>query len=328
MAGLAYFTEVGPGLTINGANVDTSGGRMPNVRGGLPSGRVLYVNSNGGSQGSGDGTNINAPLAAIGGTTGALARLSGRTNKGDVVYVLPGHTESVSAADYFSDTGAASGFSIIGLGSGAQRPTLTWTAAAATWLLDTAGVEIANIVMNMAGPSGTTAITVAAPITVSGAGCRIVNCYIVWGIDADQIVGIGITTTAAADDFEFVNNVCISAVAAAPTTTFMQLVGADRCRLVANYIEGATSGTTVGVVRGLTTASTNMFVAGNYMSNLLASSTIAFSPLAASTGQFIGNNFFVNSGILPITASIGEWYGNYVCNGAGEAGALVGTASA
>lgn len=326
MALSGTFTDVSA-LRINGQIVDVNP-RPAYVRGGLATGKTLYVRSGGGTETglTGDGTDINFPKSTL---LGAITALAGRANKGDVIYVLPGHTENISAADYFSAGTTASYFSVIGLGNGSNRPTFTWTTATSTWLFDTAGVELANCVLNMAGPPGATdALTVAAPITVSAADCRIVNCYMTIGVDADQIITKGIVTTASADDFVFAGNTVIGATAA-ECTTFLELVGADRARIYDNWIEGATSSTTVGLVRGLTTASLNVRFENNYISNNKASSTIAFTPLAGSTGLVVANNrFFVNSGILPITASLGYWYENYVVNGAGEAGALVGTASA
>lgn len=331
--------EVAPGVSTNFGGLSINGAVLSavtpfqNVRGGLPCGRTLYVSSNGGldrngstAGGFGDGTNIDAPFATI---AAAMSALQNRTNRGDVIYVLPGHVESVSSADYFSNTGTASGFSIIGLGSGTQRPILTWTTATSTWLFDTDGVEIANMNLYTAGPLGsTTALTVAAPITVSAANCRIVGCTINGGVDADQLATIPITTTAAADNFEFIGNYCIGATASG-IVTFLRLVGVDDGLVANNYIRAATTVATVGPVQCLTTASTNLRLTGNYIANMKSDATIAFTPMTATTGIVAGNFFYVDgSGILPITAGLMEWFGNYVVNDQGEAGALVGTASA
>ncbi len=288
-------------------------------------GEVWWVDSSTSTTGTGDGS-FDAPFATLRQALTLLGSRS-RANRGDLIICKPGHSENISSADYFSGTGSASGFSIIGLGSVAQRPTLIWTAATATWLWDTAGIELANFNLYLAGASATGALTVAAPITISAANCRIVNCYIHWGWDADSIVGTGIITTASCTDFEFLGNTCLAATAAVPTATFMTLVGTDRVKIIGNYIKGPTSGTTVGVIRGLTTASVDMFVAWNFLHNIRASSTIAFSPLTGSTGDYAYNMFAVESGILPITASIGRWHENYCVDTEGQAGALVGTPS-
>jgi hypothetical protein len=139
-------------------------------------------------------------------------------------------------------------------------------------------------------------------------------------------VGDGIIWTG--DDGLFAGNWMFAATAAVPSNTLLTLTGADRLRIIGNTIIGATDGTTRGVIDTETTACTDMYVAYNYIANKLASSTIAMSQTASDTGVAIGNMFFVNSGILPITASELEWFQNYSCNGEGETGALVGTASA
>lgn len=48
---------------------------------------------------------------------------------GDVIYVLPGHTETVTATSIAHDV---SGVSVVGLGKGGLRPTFTFSTAAAT----------------------------------------------------------------------------------------------------------------------------------------------------------------------------------------------------
>jgi hypothetical protein len=291
-------------------------------------GRILYVCSAGGPEGRyGDGTDIDAPLDSVFAADGALAKLNDRSNKGDTIVVLAGHSEDVSAADMASETGSAANFSIVGLGRGTERPSFTWTAAGATWLFDTAGVELANCRLFLAGTHVTgAALTVAAPITVSADNCRIVHNEIYWGFEADKIVGDGIIVTG--DSFVFAGNKAHALAAAVPSNAFMALTGADDCVIEDNDIVGATDGTTRGVVYGVTTESLRMRVRRNTMVNLLASSTIAFSPLASSTGVAIENKFVVDTGILPITAGILEWHENYCCNDAGETGALVGAASA
>lgn len=308
-------------LQVGGIPVIPSAIVDPQIRGNVGAGRTYFVSSTTGSPGN--GLSIDAPLTTL---AAAVAKIAGRTNSGDCIYVLPGHVESVSSADYLSAMGAASGFSIVGLGTGTMRPKFTWTTATSTVLLDTANVEWANCQLFLAGAHAAgSALTVAAPITVSGVGCRIVNCAIWWGYDADQIVGDGITWTGA--DGVFAGNVCIALVAAVPTNSFLLLTAADRIEIAGNYIHGPTDGTTRGVIYGATTASVNVNIHHNYLHNILASSTIAMSLLAASTGEIAHNMCSVESGILPFTASIGRWHQNYCVDAEGLAGALVGTAA-
>lgn len=294
-------------------------------RGLLPGGRILYVNNHASVQ-AGDGSSADRPLASIEAAVAAL--VAGSTSKlGSCIMVGAGHAESVDEADWLSELSTLPSLSIIGMGTGSDRPSLTWTIATSSLLLDTANLEIGNMRLLLAGAHAAgSALTVAAPITVSGAGVRIVGCEIRWGFDADQIVGDGIIWTGA--NGVFAGNDCVAPVTAVPTNTFLTLTGTDNMKIYGNRIIGATDGTTRGVIDGETTANTNLQIFGNTIKNLLASSTIAVSSLSGDTGEAWGNRLFVNSGILPFTASELEWYENYVTNGEGEAGALVGTASA
>lgn len=291
------------------------------VRGQLPGGKAIFVSNRSGVS-AGNGTEPSKPFASI---LTAIAQVE--SNRGDCIYVGQGHAQNVDAADWASAMGTKAGFSIVGVGVGLQRPSLTWTVAGSTFLLDTANVELANMRLFLAGAHATgSALTVAAPMTVSGDSCRLVNNDIRWGFDADQIVGDGIIWTG--DDGYIAGNRALALVAAVPTNTFLTLTGADRLYVGDNWIKGPTDATTRGVIDTDGTACTDLLGERNYLNNILASSTIAWSSTSGDTGILRNNQAFVNSGILPFTASELEWYENYVVNGEGEAGALVGTASA
>jgi hypothetical protein len=209
------------------------------------------------------------------------------SGRGDVIYVLPGYTESIATSDAWSNL-AATDVTIIGMGRGTNRPTFTWTATGSTVLFDTANFKLINCQLYLAGAHAAgAALTVAAPITVSAAGCEISNCQIFWGFDADQIVTIGITTTAAADWFRFNSNTCYAETAAVPTTTFMRLVGADYFQMWDTKIQGPGSTTTLAPVQFLTTASLAIDIRRCIIQNTLASSIHAVTGMAGLTGTAI-----------------------------------------
>lgn len=207
-----------------------------------------------------------------------------RANRGDKIIMLPGHTESIAAADGWSGVSVA-GVEIVGLGSGTDRPTITWTAPTSSVLFDVANMKLRNCRLFLAGAHAAgAALTVAAPITVSAAGCEITDSEIAWGFDADQIVTIGITTTAAGDNFAFDRNDCYAETAAVPTTTFMRLVGADFMRMYDTRIIGPGSTTTLGPVQFLTTASLKIDWRRSIVASTLAASIHAVTGLAGVTG--------------------------------------------
>jgi hypothetical protein len=160
-------------------------------------------------------------------------------------------------------------------------PTFTWTAAAATFLLDVANVRLENLTLNMDPGAGT--VTVAAPIIVSAAGCQIYGCKMRMGTDVNSTVTIGVTTTAAADDLEIVACDVYGAQASVITTCF-RFVGADRLRLIGCNISAGTSANAVGVVQFLTTASLDILVEGCKFRNNKAAATHSFTGMAGLTG--------------------------------------------
>lgn len=213
------------------------------------------------------------------------------TGRGDWVFMLPGYAETIDSADEWSNLGTKTDITVAGLGHNTNRPSLTWSTATSTVLFDAANFRILNSRLFMAGATGSsTAVTVAAPITVSAAGCEISDCYINFGVDADQIVTIGITTTADGDDFVMLNDRCVSATAA-ECTTFIQLVGCDRNVMKNVTIQGATSSTTVGTVRFLTTASTQIYWENCTIQNMKAASVHAVTCMNGATGQVVNCNF-------------------------------------
>lgn len=262
-------------------------------------GQILWVGNRSGLP-SGDGSRPTYPLATLFGTSGALAKLNATTNRGHVIFVLPGHAESISSADHASAGGAANCFAIVGLGRGTARPTFTWTTATSTWLLDTANVWIDNCNLYLAGAHATgAALTVAAPFTVSAPGCGFRRNSIWAGFEDDRAVTIGITTTADANQFTFGgknpedgNIVRGDAVAGATlTTTFLRIVGGDSHVIANNDIIAGTSSAAVGPIQNLTTAATNSYIADNSVQNNAASSTACITwALASSTGWIARNN--------------------------------------
>lgn len=256
---------------------------------------------------------------------GALAQV--RSGTGDTVVVMHDHAENIASADQMSNLVA--GTKIVGLGHGTLRPTFTWTTATSTFLFDVANVEIHNCILTMC-TTANAGVTVAAPITVSAAGCGIYNCHLDVGADADDIVGQAINTTAAADDLTIAYNTMIGATAA-EAETIINVIGCDRLRLIGNYISAATSAVAVGVVRCETTASTDVLIYGNYFANNKASSQEALTLMAGVTGFMDHNHLAVldNASVaMDAVGNITMGASNTLANTVGERGLVLGTVSA
>lgn len=291
-------------------------------------GKVIYVHSSGasaldqlppGMPGNPDGffTSINAALATV------------RNNRSDNIIALPGHTDTISAADSWSNLGSNGGVNIYGLGEGNNQATIAFTAAAATILFDQPNLRLDGFRINMEPTTGT--VNVAAPITVSAAGCRIRNNRIFFGTDANNKVTIGITTTAAADDFTFEDNQAYGA-ALATCTTFLRIVGGARARILRNTLVGGTTAAAVGLIQNLTTAATNALIEGNNVHNNAASSTACITwALANSTGWIRKNacRNMTDASVAHIVVTSGDMQldDNKGVNNSNETAILLGTPS-
>jgi len=250
-----------------------------------------------------------------------------KAGHGDTVMVLPDYTENVAGADHFSSLKA--GTRIVGMGYGALRPALTWTAAASSFLFDVANVEVSNFRLNFAS-AGNAGVTVAAPMTWSADGCGLVDCNIFFGDDADDIVTIGILVEDAADCY--IDNCHAIGATAAECTSFLDLHNADRFRMYDSTIEGATSAAGVGVMRFVSEASLNIDLRRNTYINRKASSTCAVTGLAAVSGVSRDEHFAYldATSLTPWLTSTGimTFHRPTVTNTAGETGAeTVGTVS-
>ena len=250
-----------------------------------PTSRSLYVRSTGPMDGD--------PKEIINGgdfyTSIAAALDHTRSNAGDQVIVLPGHAETISTADAWPNLKA--GTNIVGWGQGNLRPSITWTAAAASVLFDRANCHISNFRFFMAGStSSVTALTVAAPITVSAAGCGFHGIDAQVGVDNDQLVTKAITGTDGATELEITDTMFYGATTA-ECTTVLEILGSHNLRMENVHIQAATSSTTVGVMRLNATALLGGFVSGCTFINRKAASVHAVTGVASSAGVVQDCNF-------------------------------------
>lgn len=254
-------------------------------------GKVFFV-GNRSDLPSGNGGSPDYPFSTM---QKALAKcVSGR---GDIVYVLPGHAENISAADAWSSLVA--GVKVIGLGTGNDRPTFTWTATAGTILADVANVRIQNCRLLMAGPlASTTALTVTVGIPITAAAFQLIGCEVNVGVDADQLCTDAFTISAGGDDCIFDGNyIWGGALAEITSVITTSAAGADRLKIRNNTITAAVVTAATGVLLDLDAgAILDNDITGNLLHNTTASSKYVIDPHATSTGLVDGNKWFTGDG--------------------------------
>lgn len=243
-------------------------------------------------------------------TTLKLALAQCVANRGDVIFVAPGHTENIANATDLAINVA--GVYILGLGQGNLRPIFTFTTAiTANVPVSAANCSINNIIWD-----GTGFDNVTSMFTVTAAGFTArKNTFIT--ASASSQIAIGITTSALATYFTFDGNQVVGTTDAG-TTNFLQLVGGDYAVITNNYFYGAYT-TSLGPINQITTAGLSMLIAGNTLINATASSTKAIVLVAGSTGMIRDNRIGILSGTAAVTAA-----GMFVVQNISVAAASVG----
>lgn len=279
-------------------------------------GQVFFVNNStvlapggiGGSDGN-PGT-YQKPFSTI---NGAITQCT--AGAGNIIFVMPGHAETISAA-----AGVAlskSGVAVIGLGTGALRPTLNFTATASTLTMSAANCALKNILLT----GGIDAVV--SMIVVSAADCTIEGCELK---DVTGQMTDGILTTAGADRLKILKHVHNGAVAAG-TNAGIAIVGGDRIEIQIDVMDGNFA---VGGIDIRTTATTNLHVhdVGRFYTRNSAD-IFLIDTITASTGQ-IGPNIYIR--LTDNAANITEAITGatfvvmddiYVVNLAGEKGMLI-----
>ena len=249
-------------------------------------GNVFWVDSGAGSNGN-DGS-LNRPFATIDYAVGRCT-----ANNGDIICVKPGHTETVTAAGGLALDVA--GITLIGFGSGSDRPTINFTTAVGADM----NVDAANITMiNFLFTGGVDALT--GPIDVNAADFSMLECETrdVTGQAVDFIV-----TDANADRL-FISGWVHRGAAAAGADTAITIVGGDDITIIPKFIDGNFA---VAAIENVTTAAVNLqvFGSGDYPAYIRTrnAADVIFTAVATTTGR-VGPN--LNARLADDAANITE----------------------
>lgn len=181
-------------------------------------GTSYFVDSGSGSD-TNSGTSWSTALATLDTAIGKCT-----ANQGDTIYLAEGHAEDVVSASNI--TVDIAGINIIGLGNGADRPTLTFkTSTAATMVISAASVYIENIVCLTALDS------VVSPLVISGANCELEKVEFQDTSSTVEAVR-AILTTATADNLKL--NIIHRGFAGDAGVNLIRLVGANNAQINVN----------------------------------------------------------------------------------------------
>jgi hypothetical protein len=184
---------------------------------------TIQVGQRGGSDGN-KGT-FDSPFATLDGAIGQCT-----ASRGDIIFIKPGHAETVSSATAIAADVA--GVAIIGLGTGSLRPTFTLdTATTATIGVTAANVAFKNIIFtaNFADIVSVFTLTTAKYFTVEECYIKATatNMNFLWVVDTNA-------TTADADGLALINNKWIEPDLA--TKSMVKLDGTnDDVQMYGNY---------------------------------------------------------------------------------------------
>lgn len=260
-----------------------------------PATRVTYVRSTGVQ--SGDPQEIAQRLLP----TLAAGLAECRSGMGDIVYVLPGHSESVTDATMLS--ALVAGTRIIGLGdlNRSDAPTFTWTATASQWAISVADVAISGLRLLMDGANG-----VVKAINITAPGCRISGNFMRWASGAALKATIAIEVGSTALNCVIAANE-VQGTATHNVTDGIKVVGAtvpSGLKILGNTI--IASATAANGLIHVTVAALGIVIAGNilYNTHTSSSATVALDNVAMDGVLYENYSGVKDTGQTPATTGI------------------------
>lgn len=245
----------------------------------LTTGRVWFVHYSTGVDAAGRGDSPTNPLKTLDYAIGRCA-----ANKGDVIILMPGHSESIVGAG--TVTVDVAGVSIVGLGTGTLRPKFTFsTATAATFLISAANVTVKNLYFAYTGVDA-----IATGLSITGADCLINGCYFLMGNGTNQAT-IALTPGTGSTNLE-VSDCIFDSPNGGPTHAIYSALAVTGIKIRRNYFIGHFSTACVG---NATKAWVNYLIDHNYF--LIQSATGIGVDVGAAVGTIAYNCTFVTANI-------------------------------
>lgn len=276
------------GMTNFPSGITSMGVPLPGFVGPIPTGKTFFVSSVVGNDGN-HGRNTTKPVATL-----AIALSKCVAGRGDVIYLMPQHAETVSAAGGVNVN--VEGVQIVGCGMGDDRATFTFGATAATMTITAPDVVLRNIV------TVTGIDQVVSPIVISAANVTI-DQYEHQDGAANKEALRAILTTAAATNLK-VNMKYTGFTAGTHCVNAIRLVGVAGALINMDFYGKAST----AVVEFVTTLCSNVEIFG-YMYNAAATDgskdvvdTITGSIWFANVNDGSAGSIFAGGSAFPLTA--------------------------
>jgi hypothetical protein len=215
----------------------------------------------------------------------------------DTIYVMPGHTETISSAT--SLVCDVAGVTIQGLGYGNARPTLTFSATASCIPISAANVTIKNIIIK----PGIDEVVKLFYVTAAGVTLDKVDYQSVSTYSTLQFV----LTTNAADQLTIQNCHHYQLTAGGSAQKWIQLVGTDTTRILNNTFNiVAANASTGSICISGSTAVIDCEIIGNRIHWGGATITSVINMVTNSTGVIAYNVFKAGVAVLVAAAIQGD----------------------
>ena len=228
--------------------------------------------------------------------------------RGDVVMVMPGHLEAISADQSLN----VKGLKVIGLGEGDERPRIRYDNAAGSISLDTGGIQLENFRLI----ASVTATLIG--VDVAGDGCVVRKNSLEFDTNADDFA-IGIRVTGDRGVIE--ENEILGEDTVGPTHG-IQLSSSNYTKVRKNYITGQFSNAGISD----TAASNGLLIGENFINNQDTAASITIAGTTTSRGIVYRNMMATSDstagGLSAITAGGFRWIENYVTDGDSASGVL------
>jgi hypothetical protein len=292
-------------------------------------GSALQPGQRGGSDGN-KGT-YDSPFSTIDYAVGQCV-----ANRGDIIFVKPGHAETIATAAGIALDVA--GIALVGLGRGANRPTLTWSTTTSTITVAANDILVHNFLC--IGTAATTFVATA----FSNANAVVANNFTVDSCEfRDNSATTGFvaivtsgTTANQGDGLTFTNNKVFRNLTSPPAANTAVVIGAaiDRLNFSDNFISNKTVNNNIALGFALgANAVQNLVCGGNKTYSLNTGTTAGelFSGSATTCSGLVFDNYswhLASSGLLAPTGTKLGFVENYCSiTGAADKSALINPAA-